>query len=140
MEHASGYACPQMVREVHCVTRGSTSSSRTNRSSEVGKGLLISLGNNLNFRRQAFALAIKAKFPKTGFSPSSICRFHELGQNATLQDVQLQRTGYRSFWDVAFSIVEQISRRLRRLFQVLSESGDGGSNQRSVRPSRRLCK
>src|SRR5216684_1813203 len=35
MEHASGYACPQMVREVHCVTRGSTSSSRTNRSSEV---------------------------------------------------------------------------------------------------------
>jgi hypothetical protein len=38
----------------------------------------------------------------------------------------LQRTGYRSFWDVAFSIVEQISRRLRRLFQVLSEAGDGG--------------
>src|SRR5260370_28111538 len=51
-----------------------------------------------------------------------------------LQEVQLQRTGYRSFRDVAFSIVEQISRRLRRLFQVLSEAGDEG--QERSRPPR----
>jgi hypothetical protein len=57
-----------------------------------------------------------------------------VAENVTLQDVQLQRTGYRSFWDVAFSIVEQISRRLRPLFQVLSESGDGA--QERSRPPR----
>jgi len=34
----------------------------------------------------------------------------ELAENRTLQEVQLQRTGYRSFRDVAFSTVEQISR------------------------------
>jgi hypothetical protein len=41
----------------------------------------------------------------------------------------MQRTDYRSFRDVAFSIVEQISRRLRRLFQVLSEAGDEGQER-----------
>jgi hypothetical protein len=45
-------------------------------SSEVGKGLLISQGNNLNFRRQAPCMNYKGEVPENGvftkFGPPTV--------------------------------------------------------------------